>query len=362
MAPPSGDPGLLLTFATQLDAAAKGTASLSASTGQAMTSIREKAQWSGNAATSAMALSKDLGAGEAAMAPPLQRIATAVRGYAAALSDAQVKVATYNLWSLDEAMPDGGGPAYTADLKAASSAATTALNAWSAAGEEAAKVIADAASELADVFPPGGPVQSFLETLPAQALPDIVLPVTIGTGSSGILVTTLAGDLGTQPADAPPTADLGQPTAVNLPGLGPTALVTLPGANLGQLINASMEGKDEGEEEEPQDGTPADDDEDDPFGVGTVQPFPDAAPSAGTGEAPGVETPTLQEVNEVLDGAQPFGPDSNVTYVGEYQGEPRTFVVHGPADADGSSVVVVVQPPQGDQPRTVYAFYSGPQT
>src|SRR5579872_4313437 len=162
---PGGDPDVLERLATQLQAIAKGTANLGASTRQITASIRSGAEWTGDASDAYTAFTGDLAQGVVGAQAPLARIASAVQDYAGCLRTAQEKVAAYAS-AAEVAQVSGDDSGYLSVAKAAEQDATTAVAAWQAAGDRAAAQVTEAAGQLGDVFGSQGPVQSWLGRQP----------------------------------------------------------------------------------------------------------------------------------------------------------------------------------------------------
>jgi hypothetical protein len=237
LAAPGGDPDGLLHYAAKLDAAAASAAGLGAGTRPVFVSIQSRAKWTGNAASAGLAMSTDLGQGVAGTAGPLSRISAAIRSYAASLSDAQHKVNACNLAAEDEVVAGFNDAGMAAVAQNAAGAAGSAVDAWQSAAEHTAAVIQDATAELGKVFPEGGPVRTYLASLPAGMDPFSAAHGTNGTQIAGM---SLAGDLGLQDASDPPAPDLGLQDASDppAPDLGPRTVGSQPGAIIGgTLVN-----------------------------------------------------------------------------------------------------------------------------
>jgi hypothetical protein len=208
---PNGDPGALYSYATQLEMAATGASSLGTDTPATMSSIQQKAKWTGQAATVCLALGGDLGSGVADTSVPLRTMAAAVRSYAGALSNAQAKVSAYNRSATDAEVAGWTDAGTSAVMQAAASDAQTALTAWQQAGDQAASQVASATKQLGDVFAAGKPVRTYLASLPAEINPYAV-PSSTATGlaTSGLPVSSdylLSPEATSRPAPPPATED-----------------------------------------------------------------------------------------------------------------------------------------------------------
>jgi hypothetical protein len=159
---PGGDPDLLEQLATQLEIAARGTGTLADSTCRVTTGIRVSARWDGAAADAYTAFTGNLTRGIGAAAPPLSRIAAAVRGYAGYLRTAQQQVAVYES-AAQHARDSGNSAACVAAADAAAHDAVAAVMAQQTAGDQAAAQVRGAGADLADVFGPDGPVRGWVE-------------------------------------------------------------------------------------------------------------------------------------------------------------------------------------------------------
>ena len=215
MVPPAGDPATLLKLASQLEMAASGAHSLGGSTADTMTLVREAAQWTGSGATVASDLASDLGSKMTGTAEPLLQIASAVRSYADDLQAAQQAVGAYNLSVADQTMA-AGSPGYAEEMQTLGDAATKAMTTWQQSATKAASTITEAADQLGGTF----------KLPPADGIS------LAGTGT-GIL----------QPTDDVPGQDI-----VDLPGIGPTLSVSLPGDLVTSLKNfaSTHDGEDDG--------------------------------------------------------------------------------------------------------------------
>lgn len=159
---PGGDPGELEQLADQLAAAAHGTTGLAGSTRKAAAGIRSEAEWTGNAADHYTAFTGNLARGIAAIGPPQDQIAAAVREYAGYLREAQQKVAAYNAAARSAQAP-GATPAALASVELAGQDATAAVAAQQAAGARAAAKVQAASKEMEDPFGPDGTVRAWIE-------------------------------------------------------------------------------------------------------------------------------------------------------------------------------------------------------
>lgn len=123
-APPAGDPAALYAFATQLESCADSFADLGASTKSVTTDIRDRAQWTGDAAEAytsfCTVVAQPLGEAPAR----LRTIAAALRRHAAVLEKAQQQVTAANAVA-EQATPE-----------AVPSAAATAKEAGGSAQKE----------------------------------------------------------------------------------------------------------------------------------------------------------------------------------------------------------------------------------
>jgi hypothetical protein len=162
---PGGDPAALEQYAALLETAAKGTASLSASSRQVTGDIRTSADWTGSAADGYTAFTGNLSLGVANMESPLTRIASAVRDYAGSLRAAQQQVAAYS--AVAQTADATRRPADVASAMAAESDATVAVTAQQAAGDRAAAAVRAATSEMENPFGPHGPVRGWIEKIHA---------------------------------------------------------------------------------------------------------------------------------------------------------------------------------------------------
>lgn len=162
---PGGDPAALEQYAAQLEAAANGTGSLSASSRRVTGDIRTGAGWTGDAADGYTAFTGNLSSGVGNMESPLSRIASAVRDYAGSLRTAQQRVAAYS--AAAQAAGATGHPADVASAQAAESDATAAVTAQQAEGDHAAAAVRAATSEMENPFGPDGPVRDWIEKIHA---------------------------------------------------------------------------------------------------------------------------------------------------------------------------------------------------
>ena len=172
---PGGDPGLLEQFASQLEAAATGTAGLGATTQEVTAGVRSGAQWTGDAAEAYSAFTGNLSAGTTAAGGPLSRIASAVRDYAGYLREAQEKTAAYNS-AAEAAEVSGDDPGYVSAAELAAQEAESANGAWQAAGDHAAAAVNAAVSDLGGSFGTQGPVQTWLDRQSWESLSSLAEP------------------------------------------------------------------------------------------------------------------------------------------------------------------------------------------
>jgi uncharacterized protein YukE len=289
MVPPSGDPATLLKLASQLEMAASGAHSLGGSTADTVTLVREAAQWTGSGATAASDLASDLGSKMTGTSEPLLQIASAVRTYADDLQNAQQAVDAYNLSVADQVMA-AGSPGYEQEMQTLGDAATNAVTTWQQSATKAASTITEAADELGGTF-----------KLPPD---DGITLAGTGTGTgTGIF----------QPTDDVPGQDI-----VDMPGIGPTLSVNLPGDVVTSLKNFAS--TDDGED----DGTTPDD---------------PGAEGGYVGPATPEDIEEWEKDNPVIPGEgiqlQP-GTQTSVDESGR-------LIVQAPPNVDGKSLVIVSQ-------------------
>jgi uncharacterized protein YukE len=247
---PGGEPAALEELASSLEAAATGFGGLARSTHQVTVSVRQGAEWTGDAADAYTAFTGNLGQGVAAVETPLSRIASSVRDYAGLLRTAQQKVAAYAS-AAETAQVSGNGSAYVTVAQGAAQDAEAAVSAWQAVGDRVAAEVTSAAGQLGDVFGAQGPVQNWLGSQP--------VPLDTLAGSPGLgdpvmpeILKTPGMEFGPEILKTP-GAELGPEILINLPGeIGPEILITRPGdlgsetlktppGLLGPLINYSKQ-------------------------------------------------------------------------------------------------------------------------
>ncbi|MEV6848417.1 hypothetical protein [Actinoplanes sp. NPDC051411] len=95
-APPAGDPAALYRYADELDACAADFDGLAGSTRSTTADVRDRAQWSGDAAEAYTSFSTAVGRPVGEASARLRALAAAARRHAAVLSAAQQKVAAAN--------------------------------------------------------------------------------------------------------------------------------------------------------------------------------------------------------------------------------------------------------------------------
>jgi WXG100 family type VII secretion target len=93
---PSGNPGQLEQLADALDQHASRVTDVAKATAAVTGLVRTDAEWTGQAADSYSQFTGEFTSRIGRVAPPLNQIATAVRGYATALRTAQQQVTAYN--------------------------------------------------------------------------------------------------------------------------------------------------------------------------------------------------------------------------------------------------------------------------
>ena len=159
---PGGDPAMLEQLAAHLETAAQGAANLADTTSQVTADVRSAAGWTGDAADSYTAFTKNLATGVTGTGAPLAQIAAAVREYAGSLRTAQQKVTAYAT-AARTAQAAGNSPASVASAELAGQDAATAVAAQQTAGDQAAATVRAASTELADPFGPDGAVRAWIE-------------------------------------------------------------------------------------------------------------------------------------------------------------------------------------------------------
>jgi uncharacterized protein YukE len=162
---PAGDPAALEQLAAALEAAAAGAGNLAAATGQVTADVRDRADWTGDAADAYSSFTANLTTGVGATRSPLTLIASAVRDYAGCLRVAQEKVTAYS--GACRAAEASKSPADVTAASAAGRDAQLAVASQQAAGDQAAQQVSAATRQLADPFGPDGPVRSWIERIHA---------------------------------------------------------------------------------------------------------------------------------------------------------------------------------------------------
>ena len=159
---PGGDPGTLAELAAKLASTAASVDDLTASTRQQTATIRDNADWTGQAADSYTAFTQNLATGFGRAVTPLQRIASAVRSYAEVLQSTQQRASATN-YVQDAAAANPTDSALSTEAQALGQAASDALTALESEAAQAEAVIKAATSDLANLFGTDGPVRKWIE-------------------------------------------------------------------------------------------------------------------------------------------------------------------------------------------------------
>jgi uncharacterized protein YukE len=150
---PSGNPGQLEQLADALDQHASRVTDVAKATAAVTGLVRTDAEWTGQAADSYSQFTGEFTSRIGRVAPPLNQIATAVRGYATALRTAQQQVTAYNnIVESPEAASGQITPALLQAAYAAQDSANQACASCQAAGSEAAGQVKSATAQLTAVF------------------------------------------------------------------------------------------------------------------------------------------------------------------------------------------------------------------
>ncbi len=141
---PPGNPGALESYASALASAAEQIDVLASSTVRVTTGIKTNAKWTGSAAEAYSAYTGSLAQSAGRTASHLNRIASAVRGYAGSLRTAQEEVAAYNkAVEAASCLIPAKQPAALAALDGARLQAEAAVLAAATAGDVAAADVND---------------------------------------------------------------------------------------------------------------------------------------------------------------------------------------------------------------------------
>jgi uncharacterized protein YukE len=187
---PSGDPAALEEAAGTLRSYASQVASLSASTRSTTGQIATGADWTGSSADAYTQFTSSVAAGMEGMERPLRNVPGAVAAYAAALRDAQAKVAGYQSFAqavntMTGSVTPPEQAAIEAEAQARIGTAEPSLQVLDQAAREAESGLKAIGKLLDDLFGSGSAFHQWLETITRpwdSAGADEILEQVIGNG------------------------------------------------------------------------------------------------------------------------------------------------------------------------------------